>query len=278
MKPFHIVFIVACLLCTGIFGSVTPIRIDGSTSVSPLMKSFAENFLAENQDIRVAVSESNTTSGVAAFLGGLCDITMISRPLTKGEITKAVEKGIQPYHKMIAYDAIVPIVHPSSPVTNLTQEQLRKIYTGRVINWMDVGGANAPIVVITREAGSGSRSFFLHAVMPGEQITPAAQTLKSATALKNRVAATPGAIAVISSGCLDETVKATALNGISPDPLTIQTGIHPLSRRLFIVTRQIPPIGSHIFRFVNFYLSRQGQAIIASKGYVPVTHYHTAER
>lgn len=272
MKQIVRAALAAVMMAGGAFGAGV-ITVDGSTTVGPIIKAFAEAFSRDNKDVSISVSESGSGNGAKSLVNGLCDIAMLSRPLKETELKAAIEKGIFPFPEIVAYDAIVTAVHPSNPVKNLTVAQLKDIYAGRVTNWKDVGGANTPIVVITRDANSGTFESFSSLVMKGEKIVGGAETIGSNGAAKQRIQKTPGAVAFIGIGYIDKSVKSLAVNGVEPTGENVISGKYPISRPLFIFTRGTPEMGSDLFRFVNFFLTEKGQEIVEATGFVPVTNY-----
>ena len=249
------------------------IRIDGSTTVGPIVKAFAEKWAEEKNGTDAVVSESGSGNGAKSLVNGACDIAMLSRPLKKGEFKAAADKGIEPVPHAVAFDAIVPIVHPSNPVANLTLAQLKSIYGGQVTNWKALGGPDRKIVVVSRDANSGTFECFSELVMRKAPVTPSAETCGSNGAVRQRIETTPGAIGFVGIGYLDRTVKGLRVDGVEPTPAEVTAGRFPLSRSLFIYTAGYPKIGTPLFRFANLHLTRKGAEIIEALGFVPVTEY-----
>lgn len=249
------------------------IKIDGSTTVGPIVKAFAEAFMKQNKSVNISVSESGSGNGAKSLGNKACDIAMLSRPLKETEFKAAAEKGIQPMAAVVAYDAIVMIVHPSNPVKNLTLEQIAKIYAGEIKNWKDVGGADSEIVAVTRDSNSGTFESFNHLVMGKAKIAASAEVVGSNGAARQRVQTTKGAVAFVGIGYLDKSVKGLNVEGVEPAPETVVSGEYKISRPLFIFTDGAPAMGSELFRFVNFYLTKDGQKIVEETGFVPVTQY-----
>ncbi len=257
----------------GGMGFAGRITVDGSTTVGPIVKAFAEAFSRDNKGVEISVSESGSGNGAKALVNGLCDVAMLSRPLKVSELRAGMEKGVFPFPEIVAYDAIVAAVHPANPVRNLSVAQLRDVYAGRVRNWRDVGGADVPVVVIARDANSGTFESFSTLVMRGERIVGGAETIGSNGAAKQRIQKTPGAIAFIGIGYLDKGVKGLSVDGVEPTAENVISGKYPISRPLFIFTRGVPEMGGELFRFVNFFLTEKGQEIVEATGFVPVTNY-----
>ncbi len=249
------------------------ITIDGSTTVGPLVKALAEDFRKANDATEITVSESGSGNGAKALINNMCQIAMLSRPLKDTEFKAAIDNHVQPTAHVIAYDAIVLVVHPSNPVKNLTLEQAQSIYSGKVTNWKDVGGADMPIVAISRDTNSGTFETFESMVMKGEKVSAKAETVGSNGAVRQRVQSTAGAVGYLGIGYVDRSVKGLSIADVEASFETVTAGRYALSRPLFIYTNGYPALGGELHRFVNLYLTRQGQKIIEAVGFVPVTQY-----
>jgi phosphate transport system substrate-binding protein len=249
------------------------ITIDGSTTVGPIAKAFAEYFMAARPDVNITVSESGSGNGAKSLVNGVCDIADMSRPMKDSEFKAAAEKGIQPVAHVVALDGLPILVHPKNPVNELTIEQIRKIYTGEITNWKEVGGPDMGIVVITRDTNSGTYETFEGLVMSKQKITERAEYVGSNGAIRQRVQSTPAAIGYAGLGFVDKTVKALKVNGIYPSAATVRTGEYPIARPLFMYTNGYPKLGSAIYQFVTLYLTEDGQEMIEQIGFIPVTAY-----
>ena len=132
------------------------IVVDGSTTVGPIAKAFAEYYMAINPDINVTVSESGSGNGAKGVMNKTCDVGAMSRPMKNSEFSAAAEKGIQPVAHVVALDGLPILVHPSNPVSDLTVEQVRSIFKGEITNWKELGGPNKSIVMVSRDTNSGT--------------------------------------------------------------------------------------------------------------------------
>jgi phosphate transport system substrate-binding protein len=249
------------------------IVIDGSTTVGPLAKAFATYYMKENPDVNITISESGSGNGAKSLVGGTCDIADMSRFMKPKEFQAAVENEIFPVAHVVAMDGIAMAVHPSNPVKNLTVEQIRNIYLGKVTNWKQLGGPDAGIVMITRDSSSGTFETFEKLVMNKKKILDKAEVVASNTAMRSRVAETPGAIGYVGLGFLDDSIKAITVNNVPATNKTISSGLYPIARPLFMVTDGYPKLGTHLHRFITTYLSKEGQKIVREIGFVPVTEY-----
>ncbi|MCL1887518.1 MAG: phosphate ABC transporter substrate-binding protein [Kiritimatiellaeota bacterium] len=249
------------------------LTIDGSTTVGPLVKALSEDYRKTHDTTEITLSESGSGNGAKSLVNGLCDIAMLSRPLKDTEFKAAVEKGVLPTAHVLAYDAIVLIAHPSNPVKNLTLEQARDIFSGKVTNWKELGGADMAIVAVSRDTNSGTYETFEGMVMKGEKVTANAETVGSNGAVRQRVQATAGAVGYVGIGYVDRSTKALTIANVEATYETVTTGRYALSRPLFLYTDGYPALGTELHTFVNMYLTKRGQAIIEAVGFVPVTQY-----
>ncbi|MFA6133022.1 MAG: phosphate ABC transporter substrate-binding protein [Phycisphaerae bacterium] len=249
------------------------LQIEGSTTVGPIADAFAEAFKRLYPDVTITVKKTGSGDGAAALVDGRCQIATMSRFMKAEEFKKAVDKGGMPVAHAIAMDGVCVVVHPSNQVSGLTLEQVRDIYTGKIANWKELGGADAAIVVISRDTSSGTYESFNHIVMGKAKMFEKVEYVSANPQAQARVTTTPGAIAYVGLGFVDDKVKALPINGIAPNKKTISTGVYPISRPLFLFTNGYPDLGSAVHAFCTFYLTEKGQEIIEAKGFVPVTSY-----
>jgi len=279
MRGFKATAIIAAALivagATGPSGASAQDRIiiDGSTTVGPVAKAFAEYYMSKNKDVNITVSESGSGNGAKSLINGMCDIADMSRFMKDKEFAAAVEKGRTPVAHVVAIDGIVIIVHPSNPVGRLTVEQVRDIYMGRVTNWKELGGPDVTIVMISRDTNSGTYETFENLVMSKEKIDERAEYTGSNGAIRQRVQSTPAAIGYVGLGFVDRSVKALEIDGVMPDMNTISSGVYPIARPLFMFTDGYPGLGTHLHRFITLYLTPRGQEIVEEIGFIPVTKY-----
>ncbi len=249
------------------------IVIDGSTTVGPIAKALAEYTMAKHKGVNITVSESGSGNGAKSLINGVCDIADMSRFMKPKEFKAAVENGVHPVAHVVAVDGIALIVHPSNPVKGLTVAQVRDIYMGKIQSWGDVGGPNKKIVKIGRDTNSGTYETFANLVMQKQRVAGGTETAASNGQVRARVQKTPTAIGYVGLGFVDRTVKAIEIDGILPTPKTVASGTYPISRPLFMFTNGYPKPGSQLHAFVTLHLSKKGQEIIESIGFIPVTDY-----
>jgi phosphate transport system substrate-binding protein len=249
------------------------IVIDGSTTVGPIAKAFAEYYMKVNKIVRVSVSESGSGNGAKSLINGACDIADMSRFMKEGEFKAAVEKGVMPVAHVVALDGIAMVVHPSNPVKGLKVEQVRDIYKGKITNWNEVGGPNKKIVIISRDTNSGTYETFEKLVMNKEKMASSVEYVGSNGQARSRVQSTPAAIGYVGLGFVDRTVKALTVNDVEVSKSTIVSGRYPIARPLFMFTNGYPKLGSHVYSFINLYQTKKGQEIIDAIGFIPLTQY-----
>jgi len=241
----------------GIAGSIT---IAGSTSVQPFSEVLAEEFMAQYPQARVNVQGGGSSQGIEAVRTGVSEIGASSRELAPEE------KGFHEY--LIAKDGIVLVVHPDNPVDKLSLSQVKDIFSGRTDNWQEVGGRDSEIVLVSREAGSGTRDGFESLAMDGESVSDRALIANSTGAIRMIVAGDRKAIGYISLAVLDPTVKPLHIDGVKPTAGNILNGKYPISRPFIYLTREEPT--GLAKSFVDFVLSEEGQSILEEEGLVKV--------
>jgi phosphate transport system substrate-binding protein len=273
MKGLKLIAALAILAIAGSAVAEEKIIIDGSTTVGPIAKAFAEYYMSQNKDVNITVSESGSGNGAKSLINGMCDIADMSRFMKDKEFMAAAEKGRMPVAHVVAIDGIVMIVHPSNPVAGLTVAQVRDIYMGKITNWKEIGGPNVEIVMISRDTNSGTYETFENLVMKKEKIFEKAEYVGSNGAIRQRVQSTPAAIGYVGLGFVDRSVKPLEIDGVVPDMNTISSGIYPIARPLFMFTDGYPKLGTHLHRFITLYLNPRGQEIVEEIGFIPVTKY-----
>ena len=240
------------------------ISMVGSTSMEKFVNALSEAFMAKYPGVTVTPQFVGSGAGIEAVTNGTADIGNASRNLTDEEKANGIVENI------VAIDGIAVVVDPANEVSDLTKQQLTDIYTGTVTNWSEVGGADAPIVVVGREAGSGTRSAFEELLEIEDQCAYSSE-LDSTGAVMGRVASTPGAIGYVSLDVLDDTVKAVSLDGAAPSEETIKAGEYFLSRPFVMATNGEISEQNDLVQALFAYLdSAEGQEIITSVGlFVP---------
>ena len=253
-------------------GESEGIFLKGSDTILPLAQAEAEEFMNENSGKSVTVTGGGSGVGITALIDGEVNIASASREMKPDEINAAKAKGINPVEHTIAYDGISVIVNPKNPISELTFAQLRGIYNGSISNWKEVGGADAPIVAISRDSSSGTYEYFKEAVLLGDEYRPDALTQPATGGIVGEVSQNSNAVGYIGVAYLDENIKALNLdagNGSeAPTSENIISGAYPLSRPLYFYTNGEP--SGLTKEFIDFVLSEKGQNIISEVGYFPI--------
>jgi phosphate transport system substrate-binding protein len=251
----------------------TTLVVDGSTTVGPIAKAFAAYYSEQNPGVEISVKESGSGNGAKSLIAGECDVADMSRFMKEKEFKAAIDNGVFPVAHVVALDGIAISLNPANPVGKLTVEQVRKIYSGAISNWNQVGGPNLQIVVVSRDTASGTYETFEKLVMHGDEIAGGVEKVGSNTAMHKRVSATPAAIGYLGLGYVDDKVKAVEVNDIKCTKANIVSGRYPIARPLFMFTNGYPELGSHLYGFTTLHLSKVGQNIVQDIGFVPVTAY-----
>jgi len=247
-------------------GGSTKLRVEGSTTVLPIAQMAAEEFMNARPDVTISIQGGGSGVGIASLMDKTCDIANASRAMKDDEIKNAVAKGVNPVAHIVAMDGIAVILHPSNKIANLTVEQIRKIYTGKVSNWKEVGGEDKKIVVLSRDSASGTFEAFSKLALNGEKVRKDALMNASNKAIATTVENTPGAIGYVGIGYVSAKVKAVTVENVICVKKNILTKAYPLSRPLFMYTNGKPQ-GS-VKEFIDFILSKEGQALVEEAGYV----------
>ena len=239
------------------------VATDGSTSMEKVIGALGEAFTSENSSVNFTYNPTGSGTGITAISEGRCDIGLSSRSLKDEEKAKGLEETV------LALDGIAMIVNPANEISDLTVDQIAKIYTGEITNWKDVGGKDAEIVVIGREAGSGTRDGF-------ESITKTAekcqyrQELTSTGDVITTVSQNPDAIGYASLASVKNTVKALNVDGVTPTEETVKNGSYKIQRPFVLVTKSGVTLSDAAQAFFDYATSAKASEIIAAAGVTPV--------
>lgn len=240
------------------------ISMSGSTSMEKLANAICESFMEKHPDVSVTVEFTGSSAGVESVLSGKCDIGNSSRNL-KGE---EIEAGA--VENVVAIDGIAVALDKNNKVTDLTKDQLAAIYTGEIKNWEDLGGQKMPIVVVGREAGSGTRSAF-EEILKIEDQCKYANELDSTGAVMAKVASTPGAIGYVSLDAVDDSIITASLEGVDATAENIKAGNYFLSRPFVMATKgEIAEQNELVQALFEYVLSEEGQGVAAGVGLITV--------
>lgn len=266
MKKFISILLVAIMAvsaltgCSGSKGGT--VSTDGSTSMEKVIGALGESFENDNSGVTFTYNPTGSGSGIKAVLEGRCDIGLSSRNL------KDEEKADGLTETVLAYDGIAMIVHPENPVSDLTLEQIAAIYTGEITNWNEVGGSDGEIVLIGREAGSGTRDGF-ESITGTEDACKYRQELTSTGDVITTVAGNPNAIGYASLASVKNSVKAISVGGVAPSEATIKDGSYAVQRPFVLVTKTDAELSETAKKFFDYITSADANEIITSAGVVP---------
>ena len=221
------------------------VSTDGSTSMEKVINSLGESFMAMNKDVKFTYNPTGSGSGIQAVSEDRCDIGLSSRAL------KDDEKASGLVETVVALDGIAIVVNPENPVSDLDIDTIAKIYTGEITNWKDVGGNDAEIVLIGREAGSGTRDGF-----------------ESITDIINTVSQNPDAIGYASLSAVGDSVKALTVGGVEATEATVKDGSYVVQRPFVLVTKEGTELSPAAQAFFDYALSADAASIIAAAGAV----------
>lgn len=240
------------------------ISMSGSTSMEKFANALCESFMEKYPDVNVTVEFTGSSAGVESVLSGKCDIGNSSRNLKDEEKEKGAVENI------VAIDGIAVAVDPKNTVNDLTKDQLVSIYTGKVKNWSEVGGSNMPIVVVGREAGSGTRGAF-EEILKVEDQCVYANELDSTGAVMAKIASTPGAIGYVSLDAVDDSVIAVKLDGVEANAENIKAGTYFLNRPFVMATKgEISEQNELVKTLFDYIYSEEGQSVAAGVGLITV--------
>jgi phosphate transport system substrate-binding protein len=257
-----IIIIAGAVLALGGGGqSQSKIEIVGSTSVQPVAEKLAEEYTKTHTNVKINVQGGGSSVGITSAQQGTADIGTSSKE-PKAEDSKGLTKYL------IGKDGIVIAVNTANTVSDLTTDQVKDIFSGKITNWKEVGGPDAKINVITREDGSGTRDAFQEIVMGKEtEIIKTAVVQSSTEAVKQAVKQDPNAIGFISLANLDNSVKALKINGVAPSESTVADGSYKVQRPFYFLVKG--DAQGEVKAFIDWVLGPEGQAIVKSEKVVP---------
>ena len=241
-------------------GTVTT---DGSTSMENVIGALGEAFQNEHSGVTFTYNPTGSGSGIQAVQEGRCDIGLSSRNLKDEETASGLSATV------LALDGIAVIVHPDNPVSDLDVDTIAKLYTGEISNWKDVGGSDASVVLIGREAGSGTRDGF-ESITGTEDACQYRQELTSTGDVVTAVSQNPDAIGYASLASVADSVKALSVGGVAPSEDTVKDGSYPIQRPFVLVTKTDAPLSEAAQAFFDFATSADAAPLIAKAGAVAV--------
>lgn len=255
-------------------GSNKPLTIKGSDTMVILGQRLAEEYMKANPGAVVQVNGGGSGTGIAALINGTVDLAQASREMKANEKEQAAKaRGSEVVEQAVALDALAVFVHASNPLQSLTIPQIRDIFQGKVTNWSEIGGPNAPIVLYGRESSSGTYDYFREHVLDKGDFAPAVQTLQGTAAIINAVGRDRNGIGYGGIAYAKEVrplaVAAEGSQPVAPTEATVADGTYPLARKLFFYYSQNAP--ERVTKFVQWSLTPEAQALVTRVGYFPLT-------
>jgi phosphate transport system substrate-binding protein len=250
------------------------ITIKGSDTMLPVSQKEAEDFMKTDSLTSITVVGGGSGVGISALLDGTTDIAMASRDMKTDEVLKFQDKKITLAQTVVGYDALSVVVNPANTVTQLTREQLEDIFTGKIKNWKEVGGANEKIVVYSRESSSGTYEFFKEHVMEKKNYATDVLSLASTGAIIQSVGQTKGAIGYVGMAYADNSVKTIGVSYdqgktfVFPSVASAKDKTYPISRPLYYFYDQSKT--ALVKSYMDYVLSTPGQKVLSDVGYVPL--------
>ncbi len=273
MNLKKILVTVAVLASVGLIGSgailakdKNKVTIAGSTTVLPISQRCAEVFMNNNPAADISVRGGGSSIGIAGVIDNTINIGDASRQMKNKEIMNAKAKGRSVKEYAIARDGLAIIVNPGNSIEKLTVQQIADIFTGKIINWNQLGGPNMPIVAVSRDTSSGTFESFVALVLKGGKVKEGALMLAANSAVESSVASTPGAIGYIGVGFISDKIKVLSIDGVKASAASVKDGSYKLKRFLYMYTPGEPQ--GLVKQFIDFVLSADGQKIVEEVGYV----------
>jgi len=245
-------------------GGTTTVSISGSTSVGPLAEKLALKYTEKNPNMKIEINQIGSSAGITNATSGVSEIGMSSRDLKEEEVANGLQETI------IAYDGIVVVTHPTNKVKNVTIEQVKDIFTGKITNWKELGGKDMEIVVVSREDGSGSRDAFQEIVdYSSGQLVKSAIVASGNGNIKTTVAMNKHAVGFISFEYVDDSVSTLSINGVEATVENVLNKTYGISRPFLFVHKEenLTEAGQ---QFIDYILSDEGQKLVSETGAIPI--------
>ncbi|MFZ5802807.1 MAG: PstS family phosphate ABC transporter substrate-binding protein [Candidatus Omnitrophota bacterium] len=259
------------------------ITVKGSDTIVILGQRWAEKYMQKNPDVAIQVTGGGSGTGIAALINGTTDLANASRPIKSSEIDKAKQAGYYPEEFKVAFDSLAVVVHADNPVAELTMKQLMGIYAGKINNWKEVGGSDAPILRYCRESNSGTYVFFKEHVLKNQDYAPDCQTMPGTSAVTNAVSKDAGGIGYGGAAyfvgqsqlrilSVKKDDQSPAVNPVKADGKldyeAAWSGRYPIARYLYMYSGFKPK--GKIKQYMDWILSAEGQQVVEEVGYIPL--------
>ncbi len=247
-------------------GSIT---IQGSDTLLNVATAWSETFMDENPGVDISVQGGGSGTGIASLLNGTVDFANASREIKDEEATDAEANGVNPVEHKVAIDGIAVVVNPANDVADLTMDQLGQIFRGEITNWSEVGGADRPIVLLSRDSSSGTYEYFKEEVVGKDsEYAASAKLLPSNQAIADEVKNNEAGIGYIGLGYLTGDVKVVAIDGVKASVATATDGSYPISRYLYMYSNG--EVDGVMKAYLDWILGAEGQKLVEDEGFVPL--------
>ncbi len=252
-------FLIAISVFPGCGKGKIPVTLAGSTAFQPFAEKLAQQYMTSNNTANITVQGGGSAVGIQSALSGAAQIGMADLVVLPPEAKSLIST-------IVAKDGIALVVNPNNSVFNLSTDQVRNIFNGKITNWKDVGGSDKPITVVSREAGSGTRSSF-EMIVQNVNLVKEAVIQNSNGTIRETVANDPNAIGYVSHGLINEKIKPLRIDNVDCTTALIISGNYKLVRPIYFLTRDVP--SGETKKFIDYILSDIGQQTIKSDGLIP---------
>lgn len=268
MKNFFLTIVILSVCASSFAAQPDSIQIKGSDTMVNLVQAWSEIYMEKHPESFIAVTGGGSGTGIASLISGTCDIAACSRNMKEKEIETARTKGIEPKEFIVALDGIAVVVNPKNPISKLTITQLADIFTRKIKNWKELGGDDAPIVLLSREVNSGTHVYFKEHILQNSEFAETALLMPSSQSIADEVAQNSNTIGYYGIGYISPQQKAVAVEDVEPSIESVTSGKYPISRPLFMYTNGEPT--GFVKDLIDFILSEEGQKIVLEQDFVPV--------
>jgi phosphate transport system substrate-binding protein len=254
---------------TGSAADNGPITVSGSDTMVNMAQAWAEAYGNANPDVAISVKGGGSGNGIAALLNKTVTFADASRDIKPEETTQAEANGVTPVTTVVAKDGVVVITNSANALADISKEDLGKVYRGEITNWKDLGGADAPIVLLGRDSSSGTYGFIQDEVVGKEMLyAKSMRSLQSNQAIVDEVAKNANAIGYVGLGYDKGAIKALTVGKVAPSVDTVLDGTYPLSRPLNMISNGEPTGAAKAY--LDWILGAEGQKIVTDQGFVPL--------
>ena len=246
------------------------LTVEGSDTMVNIAQAWAEQFMDENPDVMITIRGGGSGAGIAALINGTVDFSLASRDVRESEFEDATAVGVEIIEHTTSYDGIAVIVNPESGMTEISMDDLGKVYRGEITNWSEIGGNDVEIVLIGRDSASGTFAFFQELVVGAdEDYSPTMRNIQTNMGIVTEVTTNPGAVGYVGMGYVVDDVVVLEVDGVLGTVEAVRDGSYPLARRMLMCSDGAP--AGLAAAFLDWIQGAAGQAIVEEEGFVPIT-------